>query len=100
MSVSKAPPIHPGEILWDLYLDPLEITPYALAKLLNVPRTRIERLVAEKTGITSDTALRLSKFFKTSPEYWMNLQSAFDLKTRAALLETELAAIPEIDVAA
>lgn len=100
MSVSNLPPIHPGEILHDLYLEPLEMTPYALAKKLNVPRTRIERIVAQKTGITSDTALRLAKFFKTSPEFWLNLQNSFDLKIEAESLKDELEHIPEYEAAA
>ncbi len=100
MSISKLPPIHPGEILRDLYLEPLELTPYALAKRLNVPRTRIERLVAQKTGITSDTALRLAKFFKTAPEFWMNLQNSFDLKVEAVRLGDELEQIQEYQSAA
>ncbi|MFB9948089.1 HigA family addiction module antitoxin [Rhizobium puerariae] len=100
MNVSNLPPIHPGEILRDLYLEPLEMTPYALAKKLKVPRTRIERIVARKTGITSDTALRLAKFFKTSPEFWMNLQNSFDLKLEAQILKDELELIPEYETAA
>ncbi|MCL6706946.1 HigA family addiction module antitoxin [Pseudomonas sp. R2.Fl] len=100
MSVSKLPPVHPGEILRDLYLQPLGMTPYALAKKLNVPRTRIERIVAQKTGITSDTALRLAKFFKTSPEFWLNLQNSFDLKIEAQVLKDELEHIPEYEAAA
>jgi addiction module HigA family antidote len=100
MSISHLPPIHPGEILRDLYLEPLEMTPYALAKKLNVPRTRIERIVAQKTGITSDTALRLAKFFKTSPEFWMNLQNSFDLKIEADNLKDELEHILEYEAAA
>ena len=59
MTISKAPPIHPGEILRELYLEPLGMTAYALAKKLRVPRTRVERIVAEKIGISADTALRL-----------------------------------------
>ncbi|MBP2558222.1 addiction module HigA family antidote [Neorhizobium galegae] len=100
MSVSKLPPIHPGEILRDLYLEPLEMTPYALAKKLHVPRTRIERIVAQKTGITSDTALRLAKFFRTSPEFWMNLQNSFDLKIEAENLKDALEHIPVYEAAA
>jgi addiction module HigA family antidote len=96
---NKLPPIHPGEILRELYLEPLEMTPYALAKKLKVPRTRIERIVAEKSGISSDTALRLAKFFRTSPELWTNLQSAYELKISATALEDEIAAIPEIEAA-
>lgn len=93
------PPIHPGEILRELYLEPLELTPYALAKQLRIPRTRIERIVAEKSGITTDTALRLAKYFRTSPEYWTNLQSAYELKVDSKRLAQELAAIREIEAA-
>ncbi|WP_296435007.1 HigA family addiction module antitoxin, partial [Rhizobium sp. UBA1881] len=63
------------------------------------PRTRIERIVAEKVGITTDTALRLAKFFNTTPEFWMNLQVAYEIKVQSAALETALAAIPELDAA-
>lgn len=99
MTISKAPPIHPGEILRELYLEPLGMTAYALAKKLRVPRTRVERIVAEKIGISADTALRLAKFFKTSPEYWLNLQSNYDLKREALVLAEELAEIPEMEAA-
>ena len=78
MNASKLPPIHPGEILRDLYLEPLQMTAGALARKLNVPRTRIERIVSEKIGITSDTALRLARYFDTTPEFWMNLQTGYD----------------------
>ncbi|MGF9563715.1 HigA family addiction module antitoxin [Neorhizobium sp. JUb45] len=100
MTVSKLPVIHPGEILRELYLDPLDMTPYALAKKLHVPRTRIERIVAGKTGVTSDTALRLAKFFKTSPEFWMNLQNSFDLKVEMQKLKGELENIEAYEAAA
>jgi addiction module HigA family antidote len=100
MTLSKAPAIHPGEILRDLYLEPLGMSPYALAKTLRVPRTRIERIVAEKIGISADTALRLAKFFRTTPELWLNLQSTYDLKKQSAELGAELAQIPELGEAA
>ncbi len=93
------PPIHPGEILRELYLEPLEMTPYALAKQLHIPRTRIERVVTEKSGITTDTALRLAKFFRTTPEFWTNLQSAYELKIDSKRLADELATIREIEAA-
>lgn len=93
------PPIHPGEILRELYLEPLDMTPYALAKQLHIPRTRIERIVAERAGVTSDTALRLAKYFRTSPEFWTNLQSAYELKVSAAAIADEIALIPEIEAA-
>ncbi len=72
-------PAHPGEVLSELYLQPLGMSPIALAKRLHVPRTRIERLVKGETALTVDTAIRLAKFFQTTPEYWMNLQRAWDL---------------------
>lgn len=78
MTLMKTPS-HPGEVLKELYLDPLDLSPIALAKRLHVPRTRIERLVRGETAVTADTAMRLAKFFGTTPEYWMNLQRAWDL---------------------
>jgi addiction module HigA family antidote len=78
MTLMKTPS-HPGEVLRELYLDPLGLSPIALARRLHVPRTRIERLVREETAVTADTAMRLAKAFGTTPEYWMNLQRAWDL---------------------
>ena len=72
-------PSHPGEVLYALYLEPLGMSAPSLAKRLGVPRTRIERLVKEETALSADTAMRLSTFFRTTPEYWMNLQRAWDL---------------------
>nr|CAD6410042.1 addiction module antidote protein, HigA family [Rhizobium sp. Q54] len=100
MSSNSLPPVHPGEILRDLYLEPLGMSPYALAKKLHVPRTRIERIVAQKTGVTPDTALRLARFFKTTPEFWMNLQNGFDLKLEADALKDELEEIAAYEAAA
>jgi addiction module antidote protein, HigA family len=100
MSSNNLPPVHPGEILRDLYLEPLDMSPYALAKKLHVPRTRIERIVAQKTSVTPDTALRLAKFFRTTPEFWMNLQSGFDLKLGREMLKEELEGIAAYEAAA
>jgi len=72
-------PAHPGEVLCELYLAPLSMKAPTLAKHLRVPRTRIERLVKGETALTADTAMRLAAFFETTPEYWMNLQRAWDL---------------------
>ena len=72
-------PSHPGDVLKELYLTPLGMSAIALARELHVPRTRIERLVKGDTGVSADTAMRLAKFFGTSPEYWLNLQRAWDL---------------------
>jgi len=75
--------IHPGEILQKDFLDPMEITAYKLSKAIGVQQTRISQITKGKTSITADMATRLSKFFGTSAEVWMNLQSKYDIrKTR------------------
>lgn len=84
---------HPGEILREEYLGPLGMKPYTLARKLHVPRTRIERLAAEQTPVTPDTALRLAKFFDTTPQFWMNMQTAFDLAAEAAAKKADIEAI-------
>lgn len=96
---SILPAVHPGEILREEYLAPLNMSAGALAKQLNVPRTRIERLSNELTAVTPDTALRLAKFFRTTPEFWMNMQASFDLKIEAVAIEDDLAAIHELEAA-
>ena len=73
------PPLHPGEVLREEFLVPLRLSPGALAKATGVPRTRIERIAAETTGITADTALRLGKALNTSAQLWLNLQNSYDL---------------------
>lgn len=80
MSLLEAP-MHPGEVLKELYLDPLDMGAIAFARRLNVPRTRIERLVKGVTSITPDTALRLARAFNTTPAYWMNMQTNYDMAT-------------------
>ena len=72
-------PSHPGEVLKELYLGPLDLSAIGLSKRLHVPRTRVERLVKGETALTADTAMRFATFFGTTPEYWMNLQRAWDL---------------------
>jgi addiction module HigA family antidote len=76
----RLPPIHPGEILREEFLVPMKLTPYAVARSCGVPRTRIERLAREETPVTADTALRLSRYFGTTPQFWMNLQAQYDLE--------------------
>ncbi len=76
----RLPPIHPGEILREEFLVPMKLTPYAVARSCGVPRTRIERLAREETPVTADTALRLSRYFGTTPQLWMNLQAQYDLE--------------------
>jgi len=93
--VKKNPlaPIHPGEILREEFLGPLAMTPYALAAKLRVPRTRIERLMREETAVTPDTALRLARYFGTSPEFWLGIQSRFDVETARKTVGADIAAI-------
>lgn len=74
-------PIHPGEILQEEFLEPLELSQNALAKAIHVSARRINEIVHGKRAITADTALRLSLFFGTSADFWMHLQSKFDLET-------------------
>jgi addiction module HigA family antidote len=93
--MAKLPPMHPGEILREEFLKPLGLTAYSLAAALDVPRTRIERLANEKGGISADTALRLGRYFRTSPEFWMNLQDRFELDTERRALGNRLERIEE-----
>lgn len=76
----KSPPIHPGEILLEEFLRPMEISQYRLAKSISVPARRINEVVHGKRSITADTALRLSRFFGTSERFWLNLQTRYDLE--------------------
>lgn len=76
-------PMHPGEVLKELYLDPLDMGAIAFARRLDVPRTRIERLIKGVTSMTPDTALRLARAFNTTPSYWMNMQTNYDMATVA-----------------
>ena len=76
----RLPPIHPGEILREEFLGPLRMSADQLALALRVPATRINDIVNEKRGITADTALRLSRYFGTTPKFWMNMQSSWELE--------------------
>jgi antitoxin HigA-1 len=98
--VRKLPPLHPGEVLREEFLVPLKMSAGALAKACGVPRTRIERLVNETIGITADTALRLSKALRTTPELWLNLQNSFDIRTSMLEIGKELEAIEPVNEAA
>jgi len=76
----RLPPIHPGEILREEFLSPLGMSANELALALRVPATRINDIVNEKRGITADTALRLSRYFGTTPRFWMNMQASWELE--------------------
>ena len=79
----KIKPIHPGEILMEEFLFPLAISQYRLAKDIGVAPRRINEIVHGLRAISADTALRLGKYFNTSPQFWLNLQSHFDLEIEA-----------------
>jgi addiction module HigA family antidote len=81
MLINNMRPIHPGEILREEFLLPLGMTAHALAMAIRVPAPRIHDIVREKRSLSPDTALRLARYFGNTPEFWMNLQSAFDLRT-------------------
>ena len=86
--------VHPGDILREEFLTPLEITPYRLEKDIGVPATRIAAILARRRGVTADTALRLGRYFGTSAELWLNLQATFELQEARALgMEAELSRI-------
>ncbi len=76
--------IHPGEILREEFLVPLEMSANALAMALHVPAPRINEIIRERRAVTPDTALRLARYFDTTAEFWLNLQSSFDLKQAAS----------------
>lgn len=94
-----ARPIHPGEYLREEYLVPLGLSAGALARRLRLPRTRIERIVKEETGISPDTALRLARYFGTTAQFWMNFQQAFDLEIEAKRIGDELEQIAPMQAA-
>ncbi|MCF8152134.1 MAG: HigA family addiction module antidote protein [Burkholderiaceae bacterium] len=80
MATNKIRPVHPGEILREEFLVPLDMSAHALAMALHVPAPRINDIVLERRAVTPDTALRLARYFDTTAQYWLNLQSSFDLK--------------------
>ncbi len=85
--------IHPGEILLEEFLIPLEISAYRLAKDTFIPQTRISEIIKGKRRITADTALRFAKYFGTSPKFWLSLQDDFDLEEEAFQKSNELSNI-------
>ncbi len=90
MTKKAHPPIHPGEILLEEFLEPMELSQYRLAKDISVPARRINEIVHGKRGVTADTALRLSRYFGTSERFWMNLQIRHDLEAEKERLKGRL----------
>ncbi len=86
----KLPPIHPGEILLEEFLEPMGISQYKLAKDISVPPRRINEIVLGKRAITPDTALRLSRYFGLSERFWINLQTRYDLEVEKDRLQNRL----------
>ena len=88
-TATTMPPIHPGEVLMEEYLEPLGITQHRLAIAIGVPTRRINEIVHGKRRITADTALRMARYFGTSERFWMNLQGRYDLEVeRDRLVDT------------
>ena len=89
--MNKMRAIHPGEILREEFMMPLGLSAHALAVALQVAAPRINDIVREKRGVTPDTALRLARYFNSTPQFWLNLQTSYDLKT------AQLASGPKIE---
>lgn len=95
--MEKLKNIHPGEILLEEFLIPMEISAYRLSKEAIIPQTRISEIIKGRRRITADTALRFSKFFGTSPKFWLGLQDDFDLEEEQNSKQTELDSIKQFD---
>src|SRR5574337_292076 len=83
-------PIHPGEILLEEFLKPLNMNPHQLALALHVPANRIAQIVDGERSVTADTALRLARFFGVSPEFWINLQATYDIRVAKVELQKRI----------
>ena len=98
MKQNKMPPVHPGEVLLEEFLKPLDISQYRLAKSMSVPPRRVNEIVLGKRSVSADAALRLGRYFGTSEQFWLNLQTEYDLdveKDRLGLrLEIEVELMP------
>lgn len=86
--------IHPGEVLLEEFLLPMAITAYKLSKDISIPQTRISEILKGNRRITADTALRLARYFGTSPKFWMGLQDDYDLEEEMRAKQKEIAGIP------
>jgi addiction module HigA family antidote len=89
--------IHPGEILGEEFLKPLEITAYRLSKDIGIPQTRISEILKGNRRITADTSLRLSKYFGTNPKFWLGLQDDYDIEEEQNHIIDELKNIKKIE---
>jgi addiction module HigA family antidote len=94
--MDSIPLITPGEILFEEFLQPMEITAYRLAKDINVPATRISQVLKGNRKITADTALRLAKYFGNSADFWLGIQDEYDLRRERIKIAGELEKIPHV----
>jgi addiction module HigA family antidote len=90
--------VHPGEILGEEFLKPMNVTAYKLSKDLGIPQTRTSAILKGKRGITADTALRLSLYFGNSAKFWLGLQDDYDLEEIQRIMQKELGKIKKIEV--
>jgi addiction module HigA family antidote len=95
--MEKLKNIHPGEILLEEFLNPMGVTAYKLAKDTAIPQTRVSEIIKGRRRITADTALRFSKYFGTTPKFWLGLQDDFDLEEEQHLIFNELSNIEAVD---
>ena len=95
--MERLPNIHPGEILREEFLNPLGITAYRLAKDIRVPATRIADILSGRRGISAETALRLSRYFGNSAQFWLNLQAHYELREARRRFADEVAAITQCE---
>ena len=95
----KIPNIHPGEILEEEFLKPLNITAYRLAKETNIPPTRISEILKHRRRITADTALRFSKYFGNSPDFWLGIQIEYDLREEMKKHKKDIESIRALEIA-
>ena len=95
--MAKLKNIHPGEILFEEFLIPLNISAYRLSKDLDIPQTRVSEILKGNRRITADTALRLSKYFSNSPKFWLGLQDDFDIEEESTLKGSLLKSIKPLN---
>jgi antitoxin HigA-1 len=95
----KLSPVHPGEVLREDFLKPMNLSAYVVARACDVPRTRIERLVRKETPVTADTALRLAKYFGTTAVFWMGMQAQYDLERTGDEVSAEIKRIQPVKAA-
>lgn len=98
--MKRLPNIHPGEVLMEEFLIPLNISPYRLSKDVGIPQTRISSILKGNRRITADTAVRLSKYFGNSPKFWLGLQNDFDIEEVKISKDKEFGNIKQIRITA